>query len=107
MDEPELRTPEANRRSVRPASDYYSEADRDVARLRLALSHLLQAAILGQIQEPLRWQEIPGDYLFNETNLCQYHDLESAYAKFKIEATGGQPPALKAMLARTQAREGQ
>ncbi|WP_263383761.1 hypothetical protein [Granulicella arctica] len=81
----------------------YAEEDPGGTILHSALSDLLQAAILGQLQHPLAWNDIPGDYLVNETSMRQYPDLESAYANFKIEATGGETPALKAMRARTNA----
>lgn len=38
---------------------------------------------------------MPGAYFFNEGQLRQYPDLESAYADFKIEVTGGETPALR------------
>ncbi len=82
---------------LRATLDKYAETDANASLLREALSNLIDRALRGDLQAPMPWQSIPGDWMFNETNLRQYRDLESAYARFKLQATGGEPPALRAL----------
>ncbi len=44
---------------------------------------------------PLPWGDIPGGRYFNEGSLRRYPELEQAFARFRIEATGGESPALR------------
>jgi|SRR5690348_5578820 hypothetical protein len=73
----------------------YGPQDADVRSLRGGLRPFLDKAKAQMIDTPLEWREIPGGYLFSERGLRKYGDLEQAFAKFRIEATGGEPPALK------------
>ncbi len=88
---------------VRAASElqrllqHYASCDAEVGGLLHALTALLQSAQAGTITAPIEWRDIPGAYLFSEGNLRHYRELESAYATFKIEITGGEIPALSSL----------
>ena len=60
-----------------------------------SLSPYLNAALNGEIDKPLDSQQIPGRRTFDESNARNLPGLEDAYSKFKLEATGGEPLALK------------
>lgn len=70
-------------------------ADVEVADLRGALEPLLALAGSGALAAPLPWGDIPGGRYFTEGGLRQYAELEQAFARFRIEATGGASPALR------------
>lgn len=74
-------------------------ADGEVADLRSALEPLLALALAlarsGALAVPLPWGDIPGGRYFTEGGLCKYPALEQAFARFRIEATGGESPALR------------
>ena len=70
-------------------------ADGEVADLRSALKALLALAGSGALSAPLPWGDIPGGRYFTEGGLRQYPELEQAFARFRIEATGGESPALR------------
>ena len=70
-------------------------SDGEVADLRSALEPLLALAGSGALSAPLPWGDIPGGRYFTEGGLCQYPALEQAFARFRIEATGGESPALR------------
>ena len=70
-------------------------ADGEVADLRSALEPLLALAGSGGLSAPLPWGDIPGGRYFNEGSLRRYAELEQAFARFRIEATGGDSPALR------------
>jgi hypothetical protein len=70
-------------------------ADGEVADLRSALEPLLALAGSGALSAPLPWGDIPGGRYFTEGGLRQYPELEQAFARFRIEATGGESPALR------------
>ncbi len=70
-------------------------ADAEVADLRSALEPLLALAGSGALTAPLPWGDIPGGRYFTEGGLRQYPELEQAFARFRIEATGGESPALR------------
>lgn len=74
---------------------YYSKSDREAAGLLHGMLPLINEALAGSVVTPLDWTDMPGAYLFSEGNLGQYADLETAYAEFKIEITGGETPALR------------
>jgi hypothetical protein len=61
------------------------------------LKAVLSDARIGRISAPIAWQDVPGDLAFADGGLRRYRDLESAYSKFKIEITGGETPALRAL----------
>lgn len=67
----------------------------EAAGLRSALGALLAQAMAGTIVAPLAWGEIPGARLVTEGSLRRLPELEQAYARFRIEATGGESPALR------------
>ena len=69
--------------------------DGEVADLRSALKALLALAGSGALSAPLPWGDIPGGRYFTEGGLRQYPELEQAFARFRIEATGGESPALR------------
>lgn len=73
----------------------YSSVDAEVAALLGALSQLIFDARTGKISIPVEWNEVPGGYYFTEGRLQKYSDLETAYANFKIEITGGESPVLR------------
>lgn len=73
----------------------YAVTDIEAENLKSALSDTISSALSGKIDDPLEWNDIPGGYYFTEGNLSQYADLESAYAEFKIEITGGESPILR------------
>ncbi|QKY10183.1 hypothetical protein [Janthinobacterium lividum] len=69
--------------------------DGEVADLRSALEPLLALARSGALSAPLPWGDIPGGRYFTEGGLRQYPELEQAFARFRIETTGGESPALR------------
>ena len=69
--------------------------DGEVADLRSALDPLLALAGSGALSAPLPWGDIPGGRYFTEGGLRQYPELEQAFARFRIDATGGESPALR------------
>jgi len=70
-------------------------SDGEVADLRSALEPLLALAGSGALSAPLPWGDIPGGRYFTEGGLRQYPALEQAFARFRIEATGGESAALR------------
>lgn len=73
----------------------YSSVDAEVRDLSDALSKLISDACTGKIVAPIEWRDVPGAYNFTEGGLRKYDDLETAYAKFKVEITGGESPVLR------------
>lgn len=73
----------------------HSKIDPEAVALHSDLKQLLENAKAGAVTEPIEVGAVPGRYRFTERNLQQYGDLEEAYAKFSIEITGGETPALK------------
>lgn len=73
----------------------HAPTDTEAADLRAALGPLLAQAMAGAVTAPLAWGEIPGARLFTEGGLRRLPELEQAYARFRIEATGGESPALR------------
>lgn len=72
----------------------YANKDEEVNNLYMALRHIIEEALSGKIREPVDRGNVPGGHCFLEGNLRKYRDLEEAYASFKIELSGGEPPAL-------------
>ena len=72
-----------------------ASADAEVADLRSAVEPLLALAGSGALSAPLAWGDIPGGRYFTEGSLRRYPALEQAFARFRIEATGGESPALR------------
>jgi hypothetical protein len=75
----------------------YSAADARVRHLHGVLSEVIDDARNGRILTPLEWGDVPGSYGFTEGQLRQYRDLEAAYARFRVEITGGESPVLRAL----------
>lgn len=73
----------------------YSSTDAGALALFDALLGLIDDGRTGKIRAPIEWRDIPGAYHFTEGDLGKYSDLETAFAEFKIEATGGESPVLK------------
>lgn len=73
----------------------YATNDAEAKSLLTGLSQFINDALAEKIDYPLQWTDMPGAYLFNEGKLRQYSDLESAYADFKIEITGGESSMLR------------
>ncbi|WDY57032.1 hypothetical protein [Pseudomonas sp. PSKL.D1] len=73
----------------------HSKIDPEAIALHADLKQLLENAKTGNVTEPIEVGAVPGRYRFTERNLQQYGELEEAYAKFSIEITGGETPALK------------
>lgn len=69
--------------------------DAEAADLHSVLRPLLAQAMAGTLSMPLAWGAIPGARLFTEGSLRRLPELEQAYARFRIEATGGESPALR------------
>jgi hypothetical protein len=69
--------------------------DGEVADLRSALAPLLAQVATGALSAPLPWGDIPGGRYFNEGSLRRYPELEQAFGRFRIEATGGESPVLR------------
>jgi hypothetical protein len=69
--------------------------DAEVDDLRSAVEPLLALAGSGALSAPLAWGDIPGGRYFTEGSLRRYPALEQAFARFRIEATGGESPALR------------
>lgn len=69
--------------------------DAEVDDLRSAVEPLLALAGSGALSAPLSWGDIPDGRYFTEGGLRQYPELEQAFARFRIEATGGESPALR------------
>jgi hypothetical protein len=74
---------------------HYAIVDEEAARFFSALQSRLTDAQSGQILAPLKWRQLPGMLYFEEGSLRKYSDLEAAYAKFAVEATGGETPVLR------------
>jgi hypothetical protein len=85
--------------------DQLSPQDIEVKHLGQGMTPLIDAALKREITQPMDWGDIPGRWLFDEAGLSQYRELEEAYADFKIELIGGDPPALKRFRAAVQAEE--
>lgn len=75
----------------------YAINDAEANSLLVGLLPFINDALAEKIDDPLQWTDMPGAYLFNEGQLRRYSDLESAYADFKIEITGGESPVLREM----------
>jgi hypothetical protein len=73
----------------------YSSVDVEIASLLRALSSLIALARAGKIVTPIDSRDVPGNYPFVEGNLRKYNDLETAYARFRIEISGGEPLVLR------------
>ena len=76
----------------------YGMADPEVSKLHSSLLVLIGQARTCVIAEPIEWRDIPGVYYFSEGGLGKYGDVETAYAKFKIQISGGESPALRNLL---------
>lgn len=73
----------------------YSSVDAEVSDLFDALSKLINDACTGKIVAPIEWRDVPGVHNFTEGGLRKYDGLETAYAEFKVEVTGGESPVLR------------
>lgn len=73
----------------------YSQQDHEAAELQADLQPLLNLIKSGRFNTPIQWGQIPGRYRLSEKGLQRYNDLEEAFARFSIEVTGGESPALK------------
>lgn len=76
----------------------YAKSDKEASFLYDSLKNLILDAKQGNIVNPIKYGDVPGDFYFNERNLRKYPDLESAFAKFKIELSGGKTDKIKALL---------
>ncbi|AQR70476.1 hypothetical protein BZG29_20755 [Janthinobacterium sp. LM6] len=92
MDQPRL---QASAAELEQLLTRLAPADGEVADLRSALEPLLALAGSGALTTPLPWGDIPGGRYFTEGGLRRYPELERAFARFRIEATGGESPALR------------
>ena len=70
-------------------------ADSTVSGIYASLAPLIEDSINGDIVNALDWENIPCGYFFIENNDDKYSELESAYANWKIEITGGETSALR------------
>ena len=77
-----------------------SNGDREVQSFLEALRPLVEDAIGLRIGKPMEWRDVPGGWQMSETHLRNRPELESAYAEFKIELTGGESPVLKRLRAK-------
>ncbi|MBA5607392.1 hypothetical protein H3H36_18710 [Duganella sp. FT3S] len=84
----------------------HAKHDNQVKCLLGGLLPFIEDAIAERVDEPLRWADMPGAYFFNEGHLRKYSDLESAYAEFKLEMTGGETPALRKLREEIRLRNG-
>lgn len=66
--------------------------------MRNSPSDIIMLALAERITQPIDLPDIPGGYFFNEGNLRKYPDLERAYSKFAVEASGGIPSELQKIL---------
>jgi hypothetical protein len=73
----------------------YAPVDAEVSGLFDALSGLINDARTGKIVTPMEWRDVPGAHNFTEGGLRKYAALETAFAEFRIEVTGGESPVLK------------
>lgn len=80
---------------LRDLLSHYAVSDVDANSLLNGLPPFIRDALVGKIDTPLEWTDMPGAYFFNEGKLRKYSDLESAYVDFKIEITGGETPVLR------------
>ncbi|MDO8048790.1 hypothetical protein O3301_09955 [Janthinobacterium sp. SUN211] len=92
MDQPRL---QAHAAELEQLLTRLAPADGEVADLRSALEPLLALAGSGALTAPLPWGDIPGGRYFTEGGLRRYPELEQAFARFRIEATGGESLALR------------
>jgi hypothetical protein len=82
---------------------HYAVTDTEASGLLDALAALISDARAGKISAPLEWSMIPGARSFSEGGLRKYDDLETAFADFRIEATGGESPVLRNLRLRSNA----
>ena len=68
----------------------YTSSNKNVVLLYKQLARLIEDACAGRVKAPLDFGRIPGDRIFSETDLSQLKDLEDAFAKFKLELSGGE-----------------
>jgi hypothetical protein len=73
----------------------HAPLDEDISKFFDALSKLIHDARTGKIIAPVDWRDVSGAHYFTEKALRKYSAIETAYAEFKIEVTGGESPALK------------
>lgn len=90
-----------DRMMLKESAEYLEEviskyvSDTKVSCLHKALSTLIADALAEKITLPVQRSDIPGSHSFIEGGLQQYPDLETAYAKFKIQLTGGERPFMQ------------
>ncbi|MET3133317.1 hypothetical protein AAKU55_003607 [Oxalobacteraceae bacterium GrIS 1.11] len=73
----------------------HAQSDQEAGNLLAALTDLIAAALAESLDVPVEWASVPGVVYFTEGSLAKYVDLETAYANFKIEISGGEPPVLR------------
>ncbi|MCF6437003.1 hypothetical protein [Pseudoalteromonas sp. MMG022] len=78
----------------------YSLTEPEAALLLKVLAPIIENAKANKIDHNVEWNDIAGSRFFTEGSLRQFPDLEKAFADFRIEATGGESPALKKLRAR-------
>ncbi|MEA1649432.1 hypothetical protein UAJ10_10420 [Nitrospirillum sp. BR 11164] len=76
----------------------YAAIDPEAKKFASAIEAVIDDAKAGRIQEPTDGHPGLHRAYFFEGMLQQYRDLESAFARFEIEVTGGETPAVKAAL---------
>ena len=72
-----------------------AQGEAEVAQFFNSISDLIERAKRGDLRDPVEWRDIPGARFFSEGTLRKFRNLEAAYAKFQIEATGGDNPLEK------------
>lgn len=73
----------------------YAPLDPEAKYLQDSLSSVIDEVLADKITAPIAWASVPGGYYFNEGSLRKYDDLETAFAEFKIELSGGESPVLR------------
>jgi hypothetical protein len=68
----------------------YSKSNQQVEILYRQLSSFISDASSGKIKSPVDLRQIPCSRMFTETDLPALPGLEDAFAKFKLEVSGGE-----------------
>ena len=82
----------------------YAPSNNNADLLYRQLSRFLSEASRGTINSPV--DQITGSRLFSETDLRNLPGLESAFAKFELQITGGETEAYKEAKRLFEARHG-
>ena len=100
-----------DRNALKRASDrldkllrLYAQSNKNAELLYRQLSHFILDASTGAIDSPI--DQLTGSRMFAETDLSDLPGLEDAYAKFRLQITGGKTEDRKEVRRLFEARHG-